>query len=325
MYDWVIYMQSNIVSTVNYSINMWSQDESIMVFNATSPLTGQIVWLNGAPAAMIFIAEMVCVAPGTTRAMFQMEVGEAAPVTLLFKYTCALPLFNVGVQPFGTDIIAQGQYQSTWAGHSVGNVMSTNLFVMLDAANIAASNPFNFRLVSNDPTATTPTVEDLGLQGNATKDGARSSQYPVVLTFNCAPCVQVFSSSVVYEMDWGWSPAVQITFTKDCVILDPAACGAGNGDGPSGSGLGGPAIAAIVITILISAFCISGCAFNKFHGGKNGWAIIPCSEQAAACFDSAQTGGRAKQWTPQENHYDPSETGTVSSGGGGYQSYSSNL
>ena len=75
--------------------------------------------------------------------------------------------------------------------------------------------------------------------------------------------------------------------------------------------------------VIIAAFCVSGCAFNKFHGGKSGWALIPCSEQAAACFDSAQTGGRAKHWTPQENTYDPAET--VSSGGGGYQSYSNNL
>ena len=205
MYDWVIYVQSNIVATVNYTINLWSQDESIMIYNATSPLTGQIVWLNGAPAPMIFIAEMVCVAPGTTRGMFQMEVGQAAPVTLLFKYTCALPLFNVGVQPFGTDIIAQGVYQAGWAGHSLASVSSTNLFVILDAANIAPSNPFNFRLISNDVAVTTPTVEDVGLNGNATKDGARSAQNPLVLTFNCAPCVAATASPIVYEIDWGWS------------------------------------------------------------------------------------------------------------------------
>lgn len=324
-------MQSNQVATVTYSINLWSENEAIMIFNNTSPLSGQLVWLNGAPAASIFLAEIVCIQAGTARGMWQMELNggstaPAAPITLFFKYTCSPPLFNVGLQPFGTDVIAQGVYNQNWLpSGSVGPAETISLFVILDQANAAPSNPFNFRLISNDPTATDPTVEDYGLNSTATKDGVRSSQNPLVLSFNCAPCVEALASPIVYEMAWGWANPVLITIHKDCVP-DVNVCGQPGGSGsPSSGGLGGGAIAAIVIFVILAAFCFSGCLFNKFHGGKSGWMVIPCSEQAAACLDSANTGGRARKWSPQEEgtHYDPTET--LNSGGGGYQSYSNNL
>jgi hypothetical protein len=95
---------------VEYFIDVTSDDEKIMSVNSASITNGQ---LGNSSAAQSFICEILCLQPGSTRTLFQLSMADYVAVQVMFVYTCSPPLVNVGLEPGGMEIIAQGSGNPT--------------------------------------------------------------------------------------------------------------------------------------------------------------------------------------------------------------------
>jgi hypothetical protein len=193
---------------------------------------------------------------------------------------------------------------------------------VLDAGNTADENDFIITLRGTEPDNTALWFDN-PLEGKASKDVTRATDFPVTIHFGCTPCQVVHSSPVTLTINWGWVGPTTFTYYKDCAP-EPSCTDSGKHGGMSGAG-----VAALVIFLLGFVACVGGCGYNKFAQHKRGLAIIPGATTAATCFDQLSTSGRAAKWTPQESdasvYGQADETGSISGGAGGYQSYSSNL
>jgi len=327
--DFPLFIVSTQQNNVPYDVVLFSDDESVLQVNATSPLSGVLAWAaDGTPVPTPFLSTVLCVSAGNTRVHLQLVLTMYDPVTIQFLYTCDEPLFNVGTTPGGSEVLQRSQVNPSFKQHLLPNVQQQSLYVLLDFGNVADSNPFQIEAVPEESNALRVTVDAGGLHGNATKDAARSAANPVVLHFECTPCVTTHSSKVAVTFFWGWTQTVSVNIYKDC-LADKAQCGGG----PSGGGkhgMSGAGIAALVIFLLSFAACVAGCGYNRFALHRRGWAVVPGGASAAAWFDRVSTGGRATKWSPQESdgeaysrHAD--ERGAIGAAAGGYTSYASNL
>ncbi len=332
-YDFVLFLQSNTVSDpVPFTINIISEDSSTLFLNPTSPTNGTL--LQG--ETTVFLSEIVCQRDGHTRGLVQLVAGNYTvdPVQMLFMYDCSSPLFDIGSVAGATDIMSRGAKMPNFQSHITGDQNSIDVYISMDSGNTAESNGFHLELDSDQKVLSNPWYFDR-LNGSATKDEQRSAQNPVTIYFNCLPCVTQYSSPLVVTFVWGWSNPISVSYYKDCVAA-PSCNGGGDGGSGKHHGMTPAGTAALVIFFLSFGACVAGCAYNKFSLHKSGWNVVPGASSAANCFDGVSTRGRANRWTPQENDDDGlgssanynagvNDSAPLSTGGGGYQSYSSNL
>lgn len=304
-YDFTLAIDSTEVDQLVYNITIIPEHSEIFRIEAGSPVNGVL----GVNMPVIFLSSILCQSQDTARALIQLEFQNYDPIQIQIRYTCALPLFNIGDEPLSNNIIAASVDQG-WVGHANGDKYTAEFFIMLDSTSPVSSNRYLITPAQwNDEIMHVELNDPNG--GNATTD-PESDKNPVTLTFNCIPCVEAYGNDVVISIFYGWSVPFTIHLTKDCTITqeEEAFCNKGGGGGWSPAG-----IAVFVIFLLIFGFCVSGCLYNRFKENKSGWSTIPGGETFMTFIDNCRTGGRNQRWSPQED----TETGGASSGAS-YQS-----
>lgn len=314
IYEFPLIIDSSEVDAVEYNITVVVEKDAVYDITVDTLLSGTVSWVDGKPVPIPFFSQIVCSNAGTARTLIQLTFGDYNPVQLQFRYTCALPLFNIGDEPLGNNIMALGVNQN-WVGYADADKTSAQFFIMLDATSPVASNMYVLSATSYDDTVLAPTISDPN-HGNATTS-AKSDDNPVTVQLTCVPCAEATASPLVVTVSFGWVQTAVITVKKDCALSteQKEECGLISRHHRWTTA----GIFFFVLFILGLVSCIAGCAYNRFKAEKSGWAIVPGATTAIRWIDNVRSRGRGQRWSPQDEE-DGSFLSTA-----GHANYSTNL
>lgn len=209
-YDLIFRITSEMEDSVNYNITLVSENSSVYNLLAVSPTGGHMA-IGGLVRSMDFLASIQCQSSGVAVGLAQFLFNDNTPLQPKWSFECIDPLVNVGNEPLDADMIIKGVGQN-FVGKATAEAMQQQFYVALDASSTLTQAFYTLSMNTQDGSILAPSFLDPN-NGTALREPNPNHQ-PVVLQFNCQPCVTAYSNPIVVTVDWGWANTPNFTIYK---------------------------------------------------------------------------------------------------------------